>query len=112
MSPNINNRYYNTCARLTSSKAGLNLNLGAAVAGIFSGSKKKKSDVDADGSSSTYEHTQGRGYVEGSGVGNLGAIANGQASVADRQRRTVEGTQQQIDHLGLGEQKSIKAAQK
>jgi hypothetical protein len=82
------------------------------VSGIFSGSKSKKSQENADGSSSSSEHTQGRGYVEGSGVGNLSAIGSGEASVAERKRRTIEGTQQQIDHLGLGESQAVSAARK
>jgi hypothetical protein len=80
------------------------------VSGIFSGKKSKKTDTNADGSSQSVEHSKGRGYVEGSGVGTLNAIGSGEASVAERQRRTIEGTQEQIDHLGLGERKMVEGA--
>lgn len=91
-------------------QAGLNLNLAGAISGIFSGKKDKKTDTDADGTSHSVEHSKGRGYVEGSGMGTLDAVGSGESSVTERQRRTVEGTQEQIDHLGLSDRKMVEGA--
>jgi hypothetical protein len=80
------------------------------VSGLFSGKKSKKTDTDADGSSRSVEHSKGRGYIEGSGVGTLNAIGSGEAAVSDRQRRTLEGTQEQINHLGMTDRKMVEGA--
>jgi hypothetical protein len=88
----------------------LNLNLAAVVSGIFSGKKNKKTDTDSDGVSHSVERSKGRGYVEGSGVATLNAIGTGETSVTERQRRTLEGTQEQIDHIGFSERKMVEAA--
>ncbi|KIW03206.1 hypothetical protein, variant [Verruconis gallopava] len=95
-----------------SASAGLNLNLAAVVSGLFTGKKKTTTETDPDGSSHSVEHSKGRGYVDGSGVMNINAIGSADSTVTERQRRTIEGSQEQIDHLGLNRHQAIEAAQK
>ena len=53
---------------------------------------------------------QGQGRMTGHGVANLGAVGSGEATTTERHRRTVEGSQQQIDHLGMSDKKAVEAA--
>ncbi|KAL9087492.1 MAG: hypothetical protein Q9165_006603 [Trypethelium subeluteriae] len=64
-------------------KAGVNLNLFAAVSGIF-GSKTQK-ETNPDGSST--ENTQSAGRVKGAGVGNMSAVGEANAQTTDRRLR-------------------------
>ncbi|KAF2239670.1 hypothetical protein EV356DRAFT_499866 [Viridothelium virens] len=66
-----------------SAKAGVNLNLFAAVSGIF-GSKTQK-ETKPDGSST--ENTQSAGRVKGAGVGNMSAVGEANAQTTDRRLR-------------------------
>ena len=74
-------------------QAGINLNIFAAISGIF-GSKTQK-ETKADGSST--EHTQSAGRMKGAGAGNLSAMGEANAETTDRRLRanasprTVEG---------------------
>jgi hypothetical protein len=79
------------------------------VTGVFKGKKDKTTDTDEDGKSHSEENSRGRGYMTGSGVANLAAIGHGETTHTERQRRTVEGTQEQFEHLGASERASIEA---
>jgi hypothetical protein len=92
----------------------LNLNLFAAVSGIFSGKKKKETTIDESGKSHSVEHSTGHGKMKGAGAGTLSAIGAGTASRKERHRITdeteaIEGTKQEqqkrvmaeTDHLGI-----------
>jgi len=92
------------------SQAGLNLNLVAAVSGIFRGSKTKTTDTDENGKSHSVEHSKGHGTMHGTGDANVGLIGSGTATTRERHRITEEamqsrGTRQerleQVDHLGI-----------
>ncbi|KAI9666086.1 MAG: hypothetical protein M1821_004021 [Bathelium mastoideum] len=64
-------------------KAGVNLNIFAAVSGIF-GSKTQK-ETNPDGSST--EHTQSAGHMKGAGAGNLSAMGEANTETTDRRLR-------------------------
>jgi hypothetical protein len=90
----------------------LNLNIFAAVSGIFSGKGKKTTDTKADGSSHSVEHTRGAGKMHGSGAGTLNAIGKGESEYRERHRLTDEAVAtdqkqqlQGIDHLGIEDSK-------
>jgi hypothetical protein len=74
----------------------LNLNLAAAVSGIFSGSGKKNTQKNADGSERIEEENHSQAAAHGSGAANLGLM--GQAQAQNQQRLLRE---QQQDHLGI-----------
>ncbi|KAF2671370.1 hypothetical protein BT63DRAFT_423577 [Microthyrium microscopicum] len=98
-----------------SAQAGLNLNIFAALSGVFSGKKTKTTDRDADGKEHSVEHSVGHGKVRGAGHGTLNAVGRGEASERVKHTKTDErlleqserhGTKQvessaQFDHLGL-----------
>jgi hypothetical protein len=85
-------------------KAGLNLNIFAAVSGVFKGRSTKTTDTKKDGSSHSVENREEMGHVNGAGAANLKAV--GDAHSHERYRKGIEAEQsqqhQQIDHLGLG----------
>jgi len=89
-------------------KAGLNLNLFAAVSGVFGSKSKKTTDTDPDGSSHSVEDTEGVGHVKGAGGGNLKAAGSAQANDYQKKTKSVEQKQSQrqeqvesVDHLGI-----------
>ena len=81
-------------------QAGVNLNIFAAVSGMFGSNTKK--ETKPDGSST--EDTQSSGRVKGAGVGNLSAVGEANTETRDRRLKAnatpqgVEGkTQQAIE---------------
>jgi len=91
-----------------SAQAGLNLNIFAAVSGIFSGKSKKTTDTNADGSSHSVEHSKGAGKMHGAGHGVLNAVGKTDTEVRERHRITEEAVSQNerrnietVDHLGI-----------
>lgn len=89
-------------------KAGLNLNIFAAVSGIFSGRSKKTTDTNADGSSHSVEHSKSAGKMRGSGHGVLNAVGKTDSEVKETHRITEEAMSQNerknietVDHLGI-----------
>jgi hypothetical protein len=90
-------------------QAGLNLNIFAAVSGVFKSKSTKTTDTKKDGSSHSVENREEDGQFKGAGAGNLKAV--GEAHSHERYRKGVEGEQMQehqhIDHLGLGDMAAV-----
>jgi hypothetical protein len=93
-------------------QAGVNLNIFAAVSGIFSGKSKKTTDTKPDGSSHSVEHSTGAGKMRGAGHGVLNAIGTSETEVRERHRITDDAASSQqkqkienVDHLGIEDAK-------
>ncbi|EOD52504.1 membrane protein [Neofusicoccum parvum] len=102
-------------------KAGLNLNIFAALSGSMFQRSKKTTDTAADGSSRTVEHTDTAAQAKGAGHGNLSAVGSAKAESRDRavgngaieavgeSQKKIKGAKKQqqkqveeVDHLGIG----------
>ena len=90
----------------------MNLNIFAAVTGIFAGKSKKTTDTKPDGSSHSVEHSRGAGKMRGAGHGTLNAIGQSQQEVRERHRITDEAQAENhnqkletVDHLGIEDAK-------
>jgi hypothetical protein len=86
----------------------LNLNIFAAVTGVFSGKGKKTTDTMPDGSSHSEEEHTGKGKMRGAGAGTLNAVENSNSEFRERHRLTDEVTAAEkdthvakVDHLGI-----------
>ena len=89
-------------------KAGLNLNLVAAVSGLFGSKTTKTTDTAPDGSSRSVENSKGVGHVKGVGAATLNAQASGEAKDYAKKTHAVEQRQkqgqeqlEQVNHLGI-----------
>ncbi|KAF2453749.1 hypothetical protein BDY21DRAFT_366745 [Lineolata rhizophorae] len=74
--------------------AGLNLNLFAAVSGVFSGRSKKSQQLKDDGSYYAEEEQQSAARAQGVGAGSLAAAGQARADSGARRLK-------QTDHLGI-----------
>jgi hypothetical protein len=91
-----------------SAQGSLNLNLFAAVSGLFGSKTTKTTDVAPDGSSQSVENSKGVGHVKGVGAGTLDVQASGEAKDYAKKTHAVEQNQkqgqkqlQQVNHLGI-----------
>jgi len=76
-----------------SASTGINLNIFAAVSGIFSGKSKKTSHTDANGETHTTEDFEGHNRVKSAGHSTLNAVSNASSSTKERHRITDESMQ-------------------
>jgi hypothetical protein len=91
-----------------SAQGSLNLNLFAAVSGLFGSKTTKITDTAPDGSSRSIENSKGVGHVKGVGAGTLNAQASGEAKDYAKKTKAVEQSQrqgqeqlEQVNHLGI-----------
>jgi hypothetical protein len=91
-----------------SAQGSLNLNLFAAVGGIFGSKTTTTTDTAPDGSSRSVENSRGVGQVKGVGASTLDTQASAESKDYAKKTHAVEQSQkqkqgqlEQVNHLGI-----------